>query len=216
MCCKILSLAHAFKETHQRKFNNNNFWDILSLTTTNLGKDSNETDSHLNVDTISKLTASIFDHNKKTESDYMIDHSLLDDNVMSALTGDLAADNINNDEDSPITIDSEDEIEEGDIDVNNEIGTKSTTIKKVNIHESAAVNILNKGIDNMKSKNLPVVRYKNNCQMKRKQVTLKDSIYANMINTNDNNLFNVIIGDINNEEDGIIFGTWDKEIRSLI
>ena len=100
--------------------------------------------------------------------------------------------------------------------VDNGIGTKSTTIKKVNIHESAAVNILNKGIDNMKSKNLPAVRYRKNCQMKREQVVLRDSIYENVINTNDNNLFNVKIGDINNKEDGNIFGTWDKEIRSLI
>ena len=37
-----------------------------------------------------------------------------------------------------------------------------------------------------------------------------------MINTNDNNLFNVKIREINNEEDGNTLGTWDKKIRSLM
>ena len=55
MCCEILSLAHAFKEIHQRKFDNSTLWDMISLTNTKLGKDSKETGGHIDTDTISKL-----------------------------------------------------------------------------------------------------------------------------------------------------------------
>ena len=189
---------------------------MLSSTTTKLGKYNKEKDSDVDTVPISKLTASIFDHNKKTDSEYTVDHSLLDDNVMSALNGDLAEENDNNDDHSPIIVDSAEETEEVAIDVNNGIGSKSKTIQKVKIHESAAVDILIKGIEKVKSKKLPAVRYRKNCRLKREQVALRDCIYENMINTNDNNLFNVTIEQINNPEDGNIFGSWDKEIRSLM
>ena len=134
---------------------------------------------------------------------------------MTALNGDLV-DNDNNGEDSPTIAESTTETEEEAVDVNNGIGTKSTNVKKVSIHESAAVNILIKGRDKMKSKNLPAVRYRKKCRMQREQIALRDTIYKNMINTNDKNLFNRTIVELKQIEDGNIFGTWDKEIRSLI
>ena len=207
LCCEILLLAHTFKETHQRNFDNNTYWDMLSSTTTKIGKDSNEPDDHDDPDKISKFTASIFDHNRKTKDDYMVNHSLLDNDVMSALNGDLVntGDTDNNDDDSPIIVDSITEPEKVSIDVENDIGTKSTTVKKVNIHESTTVNIFIKGRDEMKSKTLPAAQYRKKCGIKREQVSLRDSIYESMMNTHDNNIFNVIIGEINQKEDGNIF-----------
>ena len=217
MCCEILSLAHAFKETNKRKFDNSTFWDMLSSTTTKLGKGKKEKTSDDDTEVLSKLATSIFDDNKNTDTEYTVDHSLLDDKVMSALNGENAEQNDNNDDDdSSIAPESIEETEEVAIDVNNGIGAKTKNIKKVKVHESATVDILTKGIEKMKSKNLPAVRYRKNCRLRREQAALRDCIYKNMIDTNDNNLFRVTVEQINNPDDGNIFGSWDKEIRNLM
>ena len=87
-------------------------------------------------------------------------------------TGEGDGDDDNNEDD---VVNSEDSCEV-EIDVNNGIGSKSTKVKKINVHDAATVNILQKGIDKMKSKNLPAVRYRKNCKLAREQVALRDSI----------------------------------------
>ena len=62
----------------------------------------------------------------------------------------------------------------------------------------------------MKSKNLPAVRYRHKFRIQREQIVLRDFIYEILLNTNDNNLVNVIIAELNHIEDGNIFGTWYK------
>ena len=68
----------------------------------------------------------------------------------------------------------------------------------------------------MKSKNLPAVRYRRKLRMVREQVALRDSIYENMMNIKENNFINVTVVEINKEEDGNIFGSWDREIETLV
>ena len=69
MCCEFLFLAHTSKETPKRKLDNKTYWDVLSSITAKLGKDYNAPENDTNPNTISKFTASIFDHNKKTNYD---------------------------------------------------------------------------------------------------------------------------------------------------
>lgn len=142
-------MVHIFKETRQRNFDH---WDILSSTTAKLGKDSNEPDKHVDPHTISKVIAFIVDHNKKANNKYMVNYSLLDDNVTSALNCSLVntVDNDKNNDDSPIVIDTIIETKEEAIDVDTGIRTTSNTMKKENIQESAGVNILIKGRDKTK------------------------------------------------------------------
>ena len=68
----------------------------------------------------------------------------------------------------------------------------------------------------MKAKNLPAVRYRKNLRTQREQVTLRDSIYENIMNIKFNNFINVTVSELNQQEDGNIFGLWDNEINSLI
>ena len=130
MYYEILSLSTSFTETPKRNFDNNTYWDILSLVTTKLGE---ETCSRNNIKTI-KIAASIFDNSKKSNSEQTVDYSLLDDNVMSALNGDILntgegdVDAGNNEDD---VVNSEDSCEV-EIIVNNEIGSKSTKVNKGN------------------------------------------------------------------------------------
>ena len=219
MCSEILSLACTFTETTKRKFDNNTYWDMLSLVTTKLGKVTRTIDTSIEdtnkTHTLSNLAASIFDHGKNATTDETVDMSLLDNNVMSALNGDVlineeSGEVDNNDDDT-----DPDEVEV-DIDVNNGIGSKSIKVKKVNIHDAATVNILLKGIEKMKAKNLPAVRYRKNLRTQREQVALRDSIYENMMNIKENNFINVTVCELNQQEDGNIFGLWDNEINSLI
>ena len=219
MCSEILSLACTFTETTKRKFDNNTYWDMLSLVTTKLGKVTRTIDTTIEdtnkTHTLSNLAASIFDHGKNATTDETVDMSLLDNNVMSALNGDVlineeSGEVDNNDDDT-----DPDEVEV-DIDVNNGIGSKSMKVKKVNIHDAATVNILLKGIEKMKAKNLPAVRYRKNLRTQREQVALRDSIYENMMNIKENNFINVTVCELNQQEDGNIFGLWDNEINSLI
>ena len=230
MCSEILSICKTFIETPKRKFDNNTYWDVLSKVTTKLGKETCAEDNITDDIALSKIAASIFDHSKKSTSEQTVDYSLLDDNVMSALNGDVLNNgdgdgdgdgdedgdgngDANNNEDDGVNNEESAEVE---IDINNGIGNKRTKVKKVNVHDAATVNILKNGIDKMKAKNLPAVRYRKNCRLAREQVALRDSIYNNMMNIKDNNFINVTIDELNKEDDGNIFGNWDSEIKSLI
>ena len=101
-----MSLAHTFEETNEQTFDNNNYWDMLSLAATKLGKDSNTSDHDVDSDIMLKFTISIFDQHKKTKDDCIVDHFLLDDKVMSALNDNLVhtGDNDTNDNHSPIVL----------------------------------------------------------------------------------------------------------------
>ena len=93
-----------------------------------------------------------------------MDYSLLDDNVISSLNGDVMSigggEGDNNDEDAANSEENINDSDEVEIEVDNVIGTKTTKVKKVNVHDAVTVNILKKGVDKMKSKNLPTVRYR--------------------------------------------------------
>ena len=102
-----------------------------------------------------------------------------------------------------------------EIEVDNGIGTNLNKVKKVNLHDAAIVHILQKGKDKIRAKNLPAVWYRNNCRMAREQLALRNSIYENMMNIKDCNFINVTIYELNKQEDGNIFGIWDKEINNL-
>ena len=52
--------------------------------------------------------------------------------------------------------------------------------------------------------------------MLREKVALCESIYNNVTNIKNDNYINVTVGEIEKEEDGNIFGYWDKEIKTLI
>ena len=106
--------------------------------------------------------------------------------------------------------------EEEDIDVDNGIGSKSTKVRKVPVHEAACHNLLSKGIEKMKLMNLPVVRYRKNKRLKREQTAISDSIYKNMINANENSICNILIDELTHDSDGNVFGTWDNTISELI
>ena len=67
----------------------------------------------------------------------------------------------------------------------------------------------------MKSKNLPAVRYRKNCRLAREQVALCDLVYENIMNVKEDNFIYVTIREIQKQEDGNIFGSWDEEINSL-
>ena len=41
------------------------------------------------------------------------------------------------------------------------------------------------------------------------QVTIRDSIYNNVINTSSYDMFNTIVVEIHNKNDGSLLGTWD-------
>ena len=216
LCQEVLSLASTFRETNKRQFNNNTYWDVLSELTTELIKETNTQQDDKSPDSLSKFTSSIFDRSKQSNSDHsdhvdpMVDYTQLDQNVMSALNGGDANTSEGDSEDNSNATDKM----EMDVDIG--IGTKKIKVRKVNINDAAFVNIHLKGMEKMKAKNLPAVRYRKNCRTAREQVALRDSIYANMINIKDNNYINVTVGEIEKEEDGNIFGYWDKEIRSLI
>ena len=123
-----------------------------------------------------KFTASLFDKHKSTNDDYMIDYSLLDNNVISALNGNTVQNvgNDNTDDHSPIVVEIIVETEEEAIDVENGLVSKIVRVKKVRIHKSAIVDILTKGREKMISKNLPAVRYRKKCRMQREQIALRD------------------------------------------
>ena len=89
MCSEILSLSTSFTETPKRKFGNNTYWDMLSLVTTKLGKETCSQDNITDDIPLSKIAVLIFDHSKQSNSEQTVDYSLLDDNVMSALNGDV-------------------------------------------------------------------------------------------------------------------------------
>ena len=111
---------------------------------------------------------------------------------------------------------SDSNTEEEDFEVDNGIGAKATKVKKVPIHEAACLNLLSKITEKMKTMDLPVVRYRRNCRFKREQTTISDSIYNNMMNTNENIFCNMIIDELAHKSDGNIFGTWDSAIKELV
>ena len=63
---------------------------------------------------------------------------------------------------------------------------------------------------------IPAVRRRKNYRMLREKVALCESIYNNVTNIKNDNYINVTVGEIEKEEDGNIFGYWDKEIKTLI
>ena len=77
-----------------------------------------------------------------------MDYSLLDDNVINAINRDVVntGDGDNDDDDVANSEENSNDTEEEKMDVDNGIGTNNTKVKKVNIHDSAAVNILQKGV----------------------------------------------------------------------
>ena len=105
-----------------------------------------------------------------------MDYSLLDDNVISSLNGDVMSigggEGDNNDEDAATNEEHSNDTEKVEIEVENGIGTKTNKVKKVNIHDAVAVSILKKGVEKMKSKNLPAIRYRRKCRIAREQVVL--------------------------------------------
>ena len=120
---------------------------------------------------------------------YTIDYSLLDDNVMSALNngsvesvnGDTWDDDLEYKEDNNI------DLSEVDYNVDNDTETYTAKVKKVIIHESASQNIALKGAEKMELMNLPVVWYRRDRGIERKQLATWDYIYDNLINANTNN-----------------------------
>ena len=72
---------------------------------------------------------------------------------MTALNGDVMTtgtglgEGDNNDNEAPTSEDNSNGAEEVDIDVDNGIEMKNTKVKKVSIHDAAAVNILKKGVE---------------------------------------------------------------------
>ena len=65
-----------------------------------------------------------------------------------------------NDNDSANIDNNNAEPDKVDVNVGNGIGTITIKLKQVIIHESASHDILFKGIERLKSKNLPAVRYR--------------------------------------------------------
>ena len=122
---EILSLATKFSESPKRNFDNNTYWDMLSLVTTKLGKETSTPDDNNDANTLSKFAASIFDNSKKSNTDQLVDYSLLEDNIVSSLNGDVVntgegdgdGDGDNNEED---VVNSEDS-KKVEIDVDNGI-----------------------------------------------------------------------------------------------
>ena len=100
--------------------------------------------------------------------------------------------------------------------MDNSIGESKIKVKKVAIHDNTSHNLLAKGTEKMNEMNLPVVRNRKNRRLQREQTAISDSIYTNMMNTNDNSMYNVLINEITHKNDGNIFGTWDSKITKLI
>lgn len=89
MCIEVLSLANAFNEIHCQMIDNNTYWDMLSSTTTKLGQNTSKSNDSINHDTLSRIAASIFDCNKKSIDNYIVEYPLLDDNGISALNNNI-------------------------------------------------------------------------------------------------------------------------------
>ena len=128
VCSEILSLATTFSETPKRKFDNNKYWGVFYLVTTKLGKETSTPDDNNDTNTLSKFATSIFDHSKQSNTDQIVDYSLLDDNVMSTLNEYVANSGEgkgygDNNEDDVVNSEDSDKVE---IDVVNGIGTNST------------------------------------------------------------------------------------------
>ena len=214
LCCEMLSLAKTFSDTPERKFDSNLYWDTLSHITTKLCKEGKNCSDKGQDEMISEFTSSIIHRSNKTKSDKSVDYSLLDDNVLNALNGCLhTTEDIDEGVDD---LETSNDTEEVDIEVDNGIGESKIKLKKVPIHDLASHHLLAKGKEKMKVMNLPVVRYRKNRRLKREQTAISDSIYQNMMNTNDNSMYHVIINEITHTNDCNIFGTWDCEIRELI
>ena len=168
---------------------------------------------------LSDFTSSIINcsikSNNNCNNNYTVDYYLLDDNVLSALNGDLddTGDTGDNVDSIKTNDDSNSSIEEKDVEVENGIGANATKVKKVPIHEAAYQNLLSKGTEKMKIMNLPIMGYRKNCRLQREQTVISDSTYNNMMNTNENSLCNMIIDKLTYENDGNIFGTWDSAIK---
>ena len=116
---------------------------------------------------LSYFTCSIINHCNTSNNNYTVDYSLLDDNMLSALNGDLdytvnIDDNVNNQQ---IINEINCDTEEVDVEVDNGIGAKSTKVKKVPIHEATYHNLLSKGTEKIKAMNLPVERYHKNFRL---------------------------------------------------
>ena len=84
------------------------------------------------------------------------------------------------------------------------------------MHESAHINIVQKGIKKIKILNLRAVRHRKNKRLAREQVAIRDSIYTNVVNTTTNNVVYTIIKNLLNASNYNIFGTWDSEIDDLM
>ena len=214
LCCEMLSLAKTFSDKPKRKFDNSVYWDTLSHITTKLCKEDKDGTDKGQDEMISEFTSSIIHRSNKTNSDYTVDYSVLDDNVLNALNGVL--DSTEDIDEGAEDLETSDDTEEVDIEVDNGIGESKIKIKKVPIHDAASHNLLAKGTEKMKLMNLPVVRYRKNRRLQREQTAISDSIYQNMMNTNDNSMHHVLINEIRHKNDCNIFGTWDCEIRELI
>ena len=123
MCLEILSLCNSFIEIPKRYFDNTTYWDVLSMVTTKLSKETCAQDNDTDDIALSNIAASIFDHSKNSTCEQTVDYSLLDNNVISALSGDVLN---TGDGDADIYKESA----EVEIDVNNSIGNKSTKVEK--------------------------------------------------------------------------------------
>ena len=143
---------------------------------------------------------------------------MLDDNFLSVLNGDSDETvEIDNSMDFCQTNDDTNcNTGEVDVDVDSGIGAKSTKVKKVRVHKAACHDLLSKDKEKMAAMNLPVVRYRKNCMLKRNQTAISNSVYNNMMNTNKNSLCNDLINEIMHESDGTMFGTWDRQLNELV
>ena len=137
MCQEILSLSNSFVETPNRVFNNTTYWGVLPTITTKLSSHMSETvdggGNSKDIDTLSKLTSSVFNNHDQNKEEYTVDYALLDDNVIGALIGeerDIIGEENMNLEETNDTVVEYNEVEE-DIAIRK---SKITKIRKAVIH----------------------------------------------------------------------------------
>ena len=160
---EILFLVQSFTEVPNRKFDDNINWGVLSAITTKFNKPSQESTDSKERDTLSSLTASIFDKSQSTSGEYTVDYSFLDADVMSDLADVIPID-INNDGDDKKCNDMSSS-SAADITLDNGIGSSVIKVNKVSIHESVAIDVILHGTDKMRAMNLTAVRHRKNIRL---------------------------------------------------